>query len=116
MTDFTKIDYLFGFKDRELVKTEWNGSSFFVYFKFGIYEKRINIVKECREYCKEQGHQFTKEVREQLDAKMPKTLSIWVLPEPYYKQHCHYNIGGYRYSKRVNDSDLTNNWLSKINF
>lgn len=101
---------------RELVRTEWTGSSFFVYFKMGDKVKRVNITNECRTYCKEHNKRFTIKVREQLSETMPKSLEIWLKLTDYYQQHCPYNIGGVRYLTSANEKMLRETWLSKLKF
>ena len=107
---------LYGFKARKLTRCEWTGSSFKVYFMLGKVERFATITDACRSYCEAHGSKFKKQIKEQLIATMPEELNIWAYPEPYYQQHCHNNIGGYHMSIRVDEDDLTKNWLSKIEF
>lgn len=105
---------IYGFHDREVTKVEWNSSTFYVYYYHGKTERRINIIDECRDYFKNQGTRFTRDIKKQLEALTPKTLCIGTHLEPYYQQYCHNNIGGYRVVADVDEDDLINNWLSKV--
>lgn len=108
--------YIFGFKFRKIVRVECNDKGCFIYYELGDGEKKRNITSECRNYCKKHGHKLTKDIKRQLLETKPDELYIWVLPEPYYKQRCHNNVGGYRLKVRVDEDVLVEKWLSKIVF
>lgn len=105
-----------GFKMRKVLRVEQASSnSFYVVFQLpnGTL-KRVNIIRQCREYCKKHGTRFTKQLRKELADLMPKKLNIFLLLPSNYESYCLHNGRDPWYRAMVDEDHLEEVWLKKM--
>ena len=105
-----------GFKMRKVLRVESNGKNgFYVVFEMKDNSvKRVNIIRQCRIYCKKHGTRFTKELRNELIELMPKKLNIFLLLPSNYESYCLHNGRDPWYRAFVDEDHLEEVWLKKL--
>lgn len=105
-----------GFKMRKVLRVESDGKNgFYVVFELKNGSvKRVNIIRQCRTYCKKHGTKFTKELRNELIELMPKKLNIFLLLPSNYESYCLHNGRDPWYRAIVDEDHLEEVWLKKL--